>query len=509
VADASFRTMGRNDFEVFEDGKLQPISNFYEVENSQPRSEGQPAAAGDAVPAPARFRRKVLVLIDNMNTTMHGRNEALDKLESFVNEHFDDGRYDWSIATVDRRVHMVLPLTSDKKVLHDVLAGIRHSATRNQLKAPVARSGPAIGAAINANSTLDDDPAGSRIRQQSAETVSAIANFQESANLMEGTMLASESAKGLAEAIRALGTSEGKKIILLVTGYMSPMNGASPLTRVGERDHLGSHVQDISQAAGAQVSLRDSLIREANASNTSFYIVSSEGLEVPDLTLEDAGMKPGSNARDTSSMYWLANETGGAYMPGNRIDQSFVEFDRRASSFYSLGYSPRHQDDNRYHRIKVRIKGRNDYELHYRDGYSSAPIDLQMSRSLRSSIGASLQTSTIPVSLIVGKPTYRGSRARVPIIATMSMESLQYITDARGSRTRVHVYVSIFDSDGRNITLEKSFADVSVQPNEQATGPMTITVPPVALAKGSYRVVLAVRDELTDHVGVISQRIDL
>jgi hypothetical protein len=137
------------------------------------------------------------------------------------------------------------------------------------------------------------------------------------------------------------------------------------------------------------------------------------------------------------------------------------------------------------------------------------PIDAQMTRELHSLFGAVMQPSTMPLSLIVGKPKFRGIVAQVPIVVAMSMESLQYITDARGSRTRVHVYVSIFDPDGRNVTLAKSFADVSVQPNEHATGPMTITVPPLALAKGSYRVVLAVRDELTDHVGVISQRIDL
>jgi len=45
--------------------------------------------------------------------------------------------------------------------------------------------------------------------------------------------------------------------------------------------------------------------------------------------------------------------------------------------------------------------------------------------------------------------------------------------------------------------------------DEGPTGPMTVTIPPLALAKGSYRVVVAVRDELTDHVGVVSRKIDI
>jgi hypothetical protein len=210
-----------------------------------------------------------------------------------------------------------------------------------------------------------------------------------------------------------------------------------------------------------------------------------------------------------SSMFWLAKQTGGAYMPGNRIDESLVDFDRRSATFYSLGYMPQHADDARYHRLTVRVKGHSEYQLQYRDGYSSAPADMQITRTLRSPLGAAMQPSTMPVSLIVGDPQYRGLTAIVPLQAAMSMESLQYITDGRGSRTRLHVYVSIFDSAGRNITVAKSFADIAVLPNEATTGPMTITIPPLSLGKGTYNVVVAVRDELTDHVGVVTHKIQV
>jgi hypothetical protein len=208
-------------------------------------------------------------------------------------------------------------------------------------------------------------------------------------------------------------------------------------------------------------------------------------------------------------MLWLAKETGGAYLPGNRIDQSLVDFDRRSGAFYSLGYVPLHPDDGRYYRLKVNVKHHRDYQLQYRYGYSSAPTDVQIMRAIRSPLGASMQPSSMPMSLIFGQPQYRGIVALIPIKAAMSMESLQYITDGRGSRTRLHVYVSIFDSEGRNLTVAKSFADIAVQPNESASGPMTVTIPALALAKGTYKVVVAVRDELTDHVGVATKKLDV
>lgn len=496
----------REDFELFEDGKPQPISNFYAVENAQAKAD--PRAAGvtaASAPPPERFRRKVLVLIDNLNASMRGRNEALAKLEAFIKDHFDDGGYDWSIATVDNRVHLVLPMTSDKTVLHNVVAEIRHSATRKEMSATLTKAEFARSTDSNHSTDIGPTPA-----QPNGLTTSASgANFREEANLAEQMMFAGSSTAALVQAARAFGTSEGRKIILLVTGKL-PLGHVSPIDRIENGNKLGSHIQTLTSSDRELTTMREKLVREANASNTSFYIIAADGLEVPDQ--EPVGKNFGaplarSNAADTSSMYWLASETGGAFMPGNRMEQSFAEFDSKSATFYSLGYMPKHPDDARYHRLSVRVKGHSDYRLQYRDGYSSASADLQIARTLRSPLGATMQPSTMAVDLIVGEPQYRGIVALVPLQAEMSMESLQYITDARGSRTRLHVYVSIFDANGLNITLSKSWADISVQPNESATGPMTVTIPALALNKGTYRVVVAVRDELTDHIGLVSRTI--
>ena len=349
---------------------------------------------------------------------------------------------------------------------------------------------------------------------QIAELIAEDKNFDEEMGLTEQTMFAASSTDAIVDAARAFGSSEGRKMILLVTGYM-PFGQVSPLNRVGhERPMTGNHMEDINKKDNQLIALRDHIIREANASNTSFYIINAEGLEVPNrsdnVTVEQHGQGfAGSSADDTSAMFWLAGETGGAYLPGNRMDKSFEEFDRRSANFYSLGFASKHPDDMRYHRLKVRVKGHSDYNLQYRDGYSSAETDIQLVRSLRSPLGAAMQEKTMPMSLNVGDPQYRGLTAIVPLEAAMSMESLQYITDARGSRTRLHVYVSIFDSSGRNITVSKSFADIAVQPNETTTGPMTVTIPRWHSGRGRTSVVVAVRDELTDHVGVATHKIQV
>ncbi|HEV7486633.1 MAG TPA: VWA domain-containing protein [Thermoanaerobaculia bacterium] len=519
------RGLDRLDFEIIEDDQPQEVSNFFVVDDAAPRVDLRPDAVMGTAAAPAeeRFRRRVLVLIDNLNTDPHSRNEAVGRLEKFVDSHFDDGRYDWSIATVDRRVHLLMAMTSDKNALHAVLTDITHMSAHPDFRRTMQRDEsvavmskkehrPNPSAPGNAAS---DQELGSQIDARTTLTVRGFAeqaeNFDDEMHLNEETMVAQQSVEGIAEAARAFASTEGRKMILLVTGNL-PLATVSPAGLVGGNMN-GNHLTDVTRNNSALTTMRDLLVREANASNASFYIISAEGLQVQDQRTvnKDNWDRPGfgSAAIDRSAMFWLANETGGAFMPGNRFDDSFADFDRRAANYYALGFVTHNGTDSHYHHLTVRVKGHSEYKLQYRDGYAGATTDAQLQRSLRTTLGVSMQPNTLPVTLVVDPPQYRGLTAIIPVTAAMNMESLQYITDARGSRTRVHVYISVFDEDGRNIKLAKAFADITLKPDESTVGPMTITIPPIMLSKGTYRIVVAVRDELTDHVGVTTQKVQV
>lgn len=503
------RNLTRADFDIFEDGIQQTVSNFYVVEDSAPVV---PRTAGAEVeaPPPERTRRKVLVLVDNLNTPLLARARALDKLEKFIGEHFNDGRYDWSVATVDSRVHLVLPMTSQKTALAQALNDVRNSRHRADLSAtPTHAETSAEGQ--HTDHAMDHTEWSGEVLTLRAQFVEEARNFDEEARSAEQTMVGQQSALGIVEAARAFAATEGRKIILLVTGDL-PLGQTNVAVRVGDQ-HLGNHTDAISQHDAILAQLRNALIHEANSSNTSLYIVSAGGLDTVDQAPVTRAMitNPGrgNTPADVSTMYWVAKETGGEFLPGNKIDKSFADFDRRSANYYALGYVAQHPEDGRYRSILVRVKGHNDYKLQYRDGYSGLPVDIQLMRALRTTLGVTMQPSTLPLSISVPQPQYRGTIAMIPITALMKMESLQYITNATGSKTRLHAYVSVFNSEGQNVTLAKSIADISLKPNETPKGAMTVTLPPLALKKGSYRIVVAVRDELTDQVGVVAQKLDV
>src|SRR2546430_16034556 len=64
------RGLTRDDFDVYEDGKPQKITNFYAVENQNQKT---------SVPEDERFRRNVLVIVDNLTWVGFRRELAQDR----------------------------------------------------------------------------------------------------------------------------------------------------------------------------------------------------------------------------------------------------------------------------------------------------------------------------------------------------------------------------------------------------------------------------------------------
>jgi VWFA-related protein len=502
---APARGLTRDDFQVFEDGVARPITNFYAVEPATAAlaSGLAPSANPDvtvADPTDERFRRKVLVIIDNRHVSMFNRDRALAALERFVDDRFTGGSYDWSIALISDTARIVLPLTSDKAKLHAAVAEIRKIAANPQKytredTTPIATSeNGASQSAVKARETgLEPDK---------YETVQMLTDF--------GTNLqveadATRTAFAVRDAVRSFAGVQGRKIILLVTGSLSLDPGISPLE--ANLISVFSGPASISQNLQSSTTLRDYLIREANASNVSFFILNSEGLTpgIDAASHTDSGLS-GTNPNQLASMYWLARETGGRLMPGNSPELSLTEFDRASSSFYSLAYKPAHGDDGKYHSIKVRIKG-SGYQLQYRTGYSSIPAGLQLARAMNSSLATSMQQSSIPVNIATGESVPHDGGVLVPLRSSVAAKDLQFLPAGNGSVARVDLFVSIFDDRGNRIVSTRSSREAHAAAGTQSRGDFVDTRQILIKRGVPYRVVVAVHDQATDAIGISSKMV--
>ncbi len=455
------RGLSRDDFEVLEDGKLQTITNFYAVENAATveDSEGVVTPARPVAPVvDSRFRRKVFVVVDYVHTTKINRNRALEQLEQFIDDHFTAGEYDWSIATAGMDLRIILPLTSDKALIHSAIEAMRHDA-RWQAS---AEEQP-----VSLNVRLPfDDPAVAK-----GDPTYMILSFH-----------------AVRDAVRAFAGTEGKKVVLLLSGGLS--GGYKGLI----------HQADVGAILGSDaprklMTFRDELIHEANASNLNLYVINPEGLD----TIEIKG-----------ELYWMGHETGGSFFAGNNPAVSLRRFDELSSNFYSLAYRPSHPEDYRYHRLTVRLKNPGSYELQYRDGYGALPIQAQLARTLATPHAATMQASSIPLTFKTGVAREGKDAAMLlPVAITVPLRYLQFVPARTGSEARVFLFISVFDEDGKTLGVQ-SFATRAHARHDEPTnhGELTHTAL-IRLNPGTvHTIVVAIHDEITDAVGVLKQRVE-
>ena len=238
--------------------------------------------------------------------------------------------------------------------------------------------------------------------------------------------------------------------------------------------------------------LHERVVRDANAANFNIFI------------FNPAGLDPDAAEMDDSGSYWLATETGGRYFRGNKFTPSLETFDRATGNFYSLGYALQRPADNRYHRLSVRLKRSSPYTLQYRDGYRTLSTDEQLERALQTPLGIAAQNPSLPVSLQVGAPASRGRKLVVPITASVPADRLQLIPQGKKSVGRVHIYMTIFDASGRSRGFHHLVRDIDSGQKGNIDFKTQLALPP-----GNYRLVMTLRDEVTNDLGIAESQLQL
>jgi VWFA-related protein len=410
-----------------------------------------------------RFRRRVLVVIDNTLVAKPRRNLLLAKLQSFIDEHFS-GDYEWAIMSLGSGDRTVLPYTQDKQRIHDAIVAIRERGT-------ILRSDPKDIKIVRYSRNISD-------AEFERET-----EFLNRFNGLEGKLKAQDITFSIGRIANALAAAPGKKVVLLVTtGFPS-----GSVTSMGLED-----------AAELQ-KLHDLVVRDTTSANVTLFILNPEG-----LTLDPEDPIADLIAHEDSGAFWLAKETGGQYLRGNSFTESLQTFDQSTANFYSLGYVLNRPEDRKYHRISVRLNRPGRYSLSYRPGYASQSTVEQLEHALQSPLGIAAQRTAFPVMLQMGPSTPKQSRFIVPITASVAAGRIQMIPQDNGSTGRLHMYVSIFDTAGHGVGFHHFVRDL----HSDAAGEIAVTND-VALPRGSFHVVVTIRDDLTNELGIASSDLSL
>lgn len=492
----------REDFTVLEDGKPQKISNFDVITRTTAVAVNTPAPSG-APTAPQHASRRIALLVDNNYIDKVQRDAAIDKIATFID---DPANLDaeWSVSAVGQRLEMLQPFTANRADLHKALAALKNMPAFTD-RSDMDRSILSDSVRRNERSPNADGAAVGQARTQYAQSV----RFQAREQTWRTLRAVTNTARAVAELSHTYADVDGRKAIVLLTGGMETNTTFSAYDTGFDRE--------IQQTKLEIVQMIDSIVHEANASNFAVFVLNAKtrGMIAPQHDVSNKQSSTGPNVWRTgggnepidttdvdSSSLTIALGTGGAYLTSNRLNDSLVTIQERTGNYYSLGYTPVSHDSASYHRISVKVN-RPGVRVDYRQGYVDRNDEEKLELALRARFAADQQRGTLPVAVEVGKQTTRGDgdEVSIPVTASLPLQSVAMVPLDGVYAGRVHVYVSVFDKQGNNIGFSHKVQDVKLSPSDFERADQFRYTVKVRTHKGAYKVLVTLRDDVTNELG--------
>jgi len=481
----------KGDFDVLEDGQPQEIKNFSTAQRKV-RPSDMPVAT------PQQKRRKIIILIDNNYIESRERSVTLDALDRFIDDRFDQDS-EWSLATIGASLDVVQMLTADKAAIHAAVAKARRSGTVSLRTDSLDRE-------------ILSDPFRRR-EQHTGYDYDETVRFQARERTSRHERVLANTARGLVDAARAYSAVDGKKVLVLLTGGME-MN-TSFAAYDTDRD------RELQDRKVAIAKLLEQIVREVNGGNMAIYVVNVKppDMATPQHDVENTGWGGRVGASSTgvsdvsdvnSAAFTLAASTGGLYFTSTVTRQSLDSIDDMTGNYYSIGYSPPHPEDEKYHSITVRLKKPN-LNASYRRGYLDVSPDEQLEQYLRLRFSILQPSTAVPVTIDSQSSNGADGKPVVQLTATMPWQNVTLLRTGEQYKGRVHVYLSIFDKAGQNVGFHHRIQDVALTPAEYAqvlSGAFRYRMA-VRLAAGEFTIGLTMRDDLSREVGTGVQKLRL
>lgn len=484
----------REDFEIFEDKKPMAITNFYAVDEGRPvptpEELANPAApAPSAVPGmapeiPEDQRLHLVVYIDNFNIHPFSRNKTFTALREFLRSDLTPGDR-VMLITYDREPHVRRAFTSDPQVIASALFELEK---------------------LNAFATQNDSDRRDLIRdlddiKDQNQAISRVRSYAEA--LFNDLEFSIDSLKNTVSSLAGL---PGRKAILYVSDGL-PMVAGQDLFQYVQEKFSGSTSTAVMESLTYDASRRyQELIAQANANRISFYTVDAEGLKVSSTVSAEnrsantSGMVDSiHNSNMLAPLQMIAEQTGGkAIYNTNDATKGLLTIAGDFKTYYSLGYSPVHSGDGRYHKVDVRTK-RKDLVVRHRDGYRDKSTEAKMSDGVVSALFFDAESNAMEIEVKRGAEVRRDDGLfTVPMEIRIPIGKLVMVPGEGLRQARVRVFFAAMDGDGGMSEVQSAVVPITIPEAEVATAVKQVYVYGISLMmrKGPQKLAVGVRDEV-------------
>lgn len=379
----------QSDFELYENGEKQEISNFSIVSRSKggatagdagnqagsPSGVGNPGSAG--APVRSEVRRTIALVVDDLSLSFASVFHTRVALRKFVNEQMQPGDL-VAIIRTGGGVGALQQFTGDKRLLLAAIEKIRWNPFGGSVDAltPIGQNDSEISERfrVESDAVASGNPktfVGILTRESVADTKTM--DYKASKNMAK----ADESSYAL--------TSYG--VIKYIIAGMAKLPGRKTMMLFSDGFELGG---DTGKAKGsAAFDFLQDVTDLANRSSVVVYTFDTRGLQSMSITASDStyeiidghrGQKEQIRTKDfkesQDGLTYLANQTGGKALLNSSdlnggIDRALYE----QTGYYLLGYVPDADSfdatKRRFNKFEVKVK-RPGVKASYRSGFFSS-----------------------------------------------------------------------------------------------------------------------------------------
>jgi VWFA-related protein len=452
--------LSAEDFEVYEDGVLQPLGSFRAptAASTVPASAAAAAAGpggASAAAKPAGQEPAVMAVIFD-RLTIEGRQLALGAYRRYLGNG-PQSPHIVGIFDVDLSLKILQPFTQDAAAVRASLDKV--SATRPGRVDPMHVTdmrGPREQGLAGGNGagrpaddlTISMTGMGGGLSDLTDGVMHGLGELQSDAG-------GSTAVRGVSAVIAGLGRAPGRKSILLFSEGIEVSRNNDPRFYA--------------------------LIDQANRANVAFYTIDAAGLRAQSHNILAGRIAAESSSGPTGPLESprnledvarrapevglgiLASETGGVRIDStNDLSKAFPRLEEDLRSYYALTYVPsRAEPDGKFHKIAVKVK-RPGLSARTRSGYTSLPTAARNMPVLAYEAPALARLDSTPLPnelpILTRALVFPVSHdeARVPVLVSVPASALDYGRDQAAGTFAAEAVVLIRVRDGQGQVVHKA-----------------------------------------------------
>ncbi len=448
------------DFEIRQDGKLQPITNFSFVRNAPPAPSPADAAAApptlaapsEPAPPPAA-RAHLIVFLDELHLTSVNRNRALKSLREYLPTVVGPN-VEAQLVTWDRALRIRGPFMSDAALLRSILFELEKEAALGNV--PVSERTNILR---QIDQALLADPRTSAI---------LLRNIVNDIRAWADSQAADVEATGDAVrvALSSVSGVDGRKVLFFVTERLTPFPARDLFDYIqygrlnsgsgGKMTFQG--LNDLTWREFDRMPTFRGVASSANIAGVSLVTIDASGLAFddslsPEVTSGYGGrMDSGIASLDMqTAMSLLADETGGATIHGrNDLALALKGLEADWTAYYSLGYGSPDAKPGAPRSLGVTVH-RPGARVRTRRAVIERTPEQKVADAVLSGVHIPHIVNPLRASLHIGTPKKSGKMWLVPLEFTIPFDKLTLVPHGGRAKGRHPVHGGRRDARGQDL----------------------------------------------------------